>query len=109
MNRGNRAKLNLVKEMTTEETRQVSNLMFMLDNMKNWKDIHDRDVDTICNGMSESERKAYCMGVENIFNLFSSIVEKNFEDGNYTVLCPTVDIEAQECDIEELNKIISES
>lgn len=109
MNRGDRAKLNLINELTTEETRQVSNLMFMLDNMKNWKDIHDKDIDTICNGMSKSERKAYCMGVENIFNLFSTIVEKNFEDGNYTVLCPMIDIESQECDIEELNKIISES
>ena len=49
--------------------------MLMLDNMKLWKDILDKDEDKICNGMTDTERKAYNLGVQNLYDLF---LQKNY-------------------------------
>lgn len=74
----------------------INEPMLMLDNMKLWKDILDKKENKICDGMTETERKAYQLGVQNLFNLFKQMVESNFEEGNYTVLCPGENIKPEE-------------
>lgn len=74
----------------------INEPMLILDNMKLWKDILDKKEDKICDGMTETERKAYQLGVQNLFDLFTQIVESNFKEGNYTVLCPDENIKPDE-------------
>ena len=44
----------------------INKPMLMLDNMKLWKDILDKKEDKICEDMTETERKAYQLGVQNL-------------------------------------------
>lgn len=74
----------------------INEPMLMLDNIKSWKDILDKDEDKICNGMTESERKAYQHGVQNLFDLFWQMLESNCEEGYYTVLHPDENIKPEE-------------
>lgn len=75
--------------------------IFMVDNMRLWRETHDKNIDKICNGMTESERKAYCMGVDNLYNLFHTIIESNYSEGHYTVLYPDDNIEPSEYDYDD--------
>lgn len=62
--------------------------ILMLDNMKLWKDVLDKEEEKICDGMTESERKAYKLGVQNLYDLLWQMLEWNYEDRYYTVLYP---------------------
>lgn len=70
--------------------------MLMLDNMKLWKDVLDKDEDKICDGMTDTERKAYKLGIQNLYDLFWQMLESNCEEGYYTVLHPSEDIKPEE-------------
>lgn len=74
----------------------ITQPILMLDNINLWKDILDKDEDKICNGMTELERKVYQLGVQNLFNLFSPMINSNFEEGYYTVLFPDENIKPEE-------------
>lgn len=78
--------------------------IFMLDNMSIWKETHDEEIDQICKGMTELERKAYCMGANNLYSLFSAIVTRNFEEGHYTILYPNDNILPSEYNYEDFYK-----
>ena len=70
--------------------------MLMLDNIKLWKDVLDKDEDKICDGMTSTERKAYKLGIQNLYDLFWRMLESNCEEGYYTVLYPSEDIKPEE-------------
>jgi hypothetical protein len=79
----------------------TSEPMLMLDNMKLWKDILDKKEGEICNEMTESEHKAYQLGVKNLFDLFWQILESNHKEGCYTVLCPDENIKLEEFTLDD--------
>lgn len=70
--------------------------MLMLDNMKLWKDVLDKEEEKVCDGMTESECKAYKLGVQNLYDLFWQMLEQNHEQGCYTVLYPDENIKPEE-------------
>lgn len=64
---------------------------FILDNMRIWKETClAEDANSIAK-MTENEKRAYYMGINNLYNFFSSIVKRNYEEGYYTVLCSKFD------------------
>lgn len=75
--------------------------MLMLDNIKLWKDILNKKEDEVCNEMTETERKAYQLGVQNLFDLFWQILESNYKEGCYTVLCPDENIKPEEFTLDD--------
>ncbi len=75
--------------------------MLMLDSIKLWKDILGRKEDKVCNEMTGTERKAYQLGVQNLFDLFWQILESNYKEGCYTVLYPDENIKPEEFTLDD--------
>lgn len=70
--------------------------MLILDNMKLWKDNLNKIEEKVCDGMTETERRAYKLGIENCYLFFWQMIEANYEAGGYTVLYPNEDTKSEE-------------
>jgi hypothetical protein len=80
----------------------MNELLFNAMNIPNEvKKVLDKTEDSVCNGMTDSEKKAYRLGVSNTLSIMRSLLELDEEP---TIHVPSIQ-EIVEMDIEELEKI----
>lgn len=84
----------------------MDELYFLVMNIpEETKDLVYRTSSKVCDGMSESERQAYYLGIENTISALNSIL--NPDDGLITVNNPTIE-EPEEFDVDGLTMMFCE-
>jgi hypothetical protein len=85
-----------------KEKKRMDELLFNAMNIPNEvKRVLDETEDNVCNGMTDSERKAYHCGVANTLSVMRSLLEL---DEELTIHIPSLN-KIVEMDIEELEEI----
>lgn len=62
--------------------------LFIVENIAKYKNNLEGDEDVICAGMSKSEKKAYQLGVQNMYAILKNVIEDNSNKGNYNIFVP---------------------
>lgn len=61
--------------------------------------------DEICDGMTEGEKRAYQLGITNMYEMLKQIIEHDHNEGNYNVFVPEIkEEESGEYDLEDFIK-----
>ena len=87
----------------------MEEFLLIIESLKKYKDILDSKEDEICNGMTDTERKAYQLGVLNMYEMLRQTIEHDSNKGNYNIFVTDIDEEQSgEYDMEDFIKWDSE-
>lgn len=80
----------------------MGEFLLVVENLEKYKNLLEEKEDEICNGMTETERKAYQLGVLNMYEMLRQTIEHESNEGNYNVFVTNVDEEESgEYDLED--------
>ena len=77
--------------------------LFIVESLAEYKRNLEADEDVICSEMSKGERKAYQMGVQNMYSILQDIIEYDSSRGNYNIFVPE-NIQGEEFDLADFIK-----
>lgn len=63
----------------------MDELLFEVESLSAYKSILEEKEDIICSGMTNNERKAYRLGVQNMYNILHDIIEQDLNEGKYNI------------------------
>jgi hypothetical protein len=80
----------------------MEEFLLIVENLEKYKNLLKDKEDEICNGMTDTERKAYRLGVLNMYEMLRQTIEHDSDEGNYNVFIVNVDEEETgEYDLED--------
>lgn len=83
--------------------------LLIVENLEKYKDLLESKNDEVCDGMTDSEKKAYQLGITNMYEMLRQMVEHDRNEGNYNVFVPEIkEEESGEYDLEDFVKWDSE-
>lgn len=79
--------------------------LLIVESLEKYKDLLESKNDEICDGMTESEKRAYQLGITNMYEMLKQIIEHDRNEGNYNVFVPEIkEEESGEYDLEDFVK-----
>ena len=93
----------LVRE--TRSIELMEDFTFHTFNTKTAEQLLSNEVDAITNGMTDNERKAYSMGIQNAFSTLNQLLECDIAEGRIPVFVPNIKVPT-EMNYEELARYV---
>lgn len=79
--------------------------LLIVESLEKYKDLLESKNDEISNGMTEGEKRAYQLGITNMYEMLKQIIEYDHNEGNYNVFVPEIkEEESGEYDLEDFVK-----
>ena len=80
----------------------MEEFLLVVENLEKYKNLLEEKEDEICNGMTDTERKAYQLGILNMYEMLRQTIEHDSNEGNYNVFITNIDEEETgEYDLED--------
>lgn len=79
--------------------------LLIVESLEKYKDLLESKNDEVYDGMTDGEKRAYQLGITNMYEMLRQIVEHDRNDGNYNVFVPEIkEEESGEYDLEDFVK-----
>lgn len=79
--------------------------LLIVESLEKYKDLLESKNDEICDGMTGNEKRAYQLGITNMYEMLKQIIEHDRNEGNYNVFVPEIkEEESGEYDLEDFLK-----
>lgn len=76
--------------------------LLIVESLKKYKNLLESKNDKICNEMTEGEKRAYQLGITNMYEMLRQIIEHDRNEGNYNIFVPEIkEEESGEYDLED--------
>ena len=64
--------------------------LLIVESLEKYKDLLENKNDEICDGMTKGEKRAYQLGITNMYEMLQQITEHDRNEGNYNVFVPEI-------------------
>lgn len=76
--------------------------LLIVESLEEYKNLLESKNDEICNEMTEGEKRAYQLGITNMYEMLRQIIEHDRNEGNYNIFVPEIkEEESGEYDLED--------
>ena len=84
-------------------------ILLIVESLEKYKNILESKNNEVCGGMTNGEKKAYQLGITNMYEMLRQMIEHDRNEGNYNVFVPDIkEEESGEYDLEDFVKWDSE-
>ena len=64
--------------------------LLIVESLEKYKDLLESKNNEICDGMTDGEKRAYQLGITNMYEMLRQMIEHDRNEGNYNVFVPEV-------------------